>query len=84
MFVPFFFHWYEGVVPPLAGVAVKVTAVPEQILFPGLAEIVTLAGKTAPTLITIADEVAGLLVTHASEEVITQVIASLFISVEEA
>jgi hypothetical protein len=23
-FTPFFFHWYDGVVPPLVGVAVKV------------------------------------------------------------
>jgi hypothetical protein len=27
-FVPFFFHWYAGVVPPLVGVAVNVTFVP--------------------------------------------------------
>ena len=27
--VPFTFHWYEGVVPPLVGVAVKVTDEPE-------------------------------------------------------
>ena len=27
-FVPLTFHWYEGVVPPLVGVAVKVTDVP--------------------------------------------------------
>ncbi len=31
MAVPFFFHWYVGVVPPLVGVAVKVTDVPEQL-----------------------------------------------------
>lgn len=29
-FTPFFFHWYDGVVPPLAGVAVNVTGLPEQ------------------------------------------------------
>ena len=29
--VPFNFHWYVGPVPPLIGVAVKVTLVPEQI-----------------------------------------------------
>ena len=28
--VPLTFHWYEGVVPPFVGVAVKVTDVPEQ------------------------------------------------------
>ena len=27
-FVPFTFHWYVGLVPPLVGVAVKVTDVP--------------------------------------------------------
>ena len=30
--LPFTFHWYDGVVPPLVGVAVKVTLVPEQIV----------------------------------------------------
>ena len=30
MFVPFFFHWYNGLLPPLVGVAVKVTGVPAQ------------------------------------------------------
>ena len=29
---PFTFHWYEGVVPPFVGVAVKVTEVPKQIV----------------------------------------------------
>jgi hypothetical protein len=29
---PLTFHWYEGNVPPLVGVAVKVTLVPEQIV----------------------------------------------------
>ena len=28
--VPPFFHWYDGEDPPLVGVAVKVTDVPEQ------------------------------------------------------
>ena len=28
VFTPFFFHWYEGVDPPLVGVAVNVTLVP--------------------------------------------------------
>ena len=27
---PFTFHWYEGLSPPLVGVAVKSTEVPEQ------------------------------------------------------
>ena len=40
-FTPFTCHWYEGVAPPFVGVAVKVTEVPAQILFPGFAAIVT-------------------------------------------
>src|SRR6478752_6440209 len=31
-FVPFTFHWYDGLVPPLVGVAVNVTCVPSQML----------------------------------------------------
>ena len=30
--LPLTFHWYTGVVPPLTGVAVKVTEVPAQIV----------------------------------------------------
>ena len=43
-FVLFTFHWYDGVVPPFVGVAVKVTDEPGQ---KGLdaAAIVTLAAK---------------------------------------
>ena len=40
-FTPFTCHWYEGVAPPFTGVAVNVTGVPAQILFPGLAAIFT-------------------------------------------
>src|SRR4051794_37801694 len=32
LFIPFTFHWYDGVVPPFTGVAVKVTAVPVQMV----------------------------------------------------
>ena len=39
------YHWYVGNVPPLVGVAVKVTEVPAQIVLPGTAAILTLAGK---------------------------------------
>ncbi len=31
-FTPFTFHWYEGLAPPLVGVAVNVTEVPVQIV----------------------------------------------------
>ena len=52
--VPLTFLWYEGVVPPFVGVAVKVTDVPEQT---GLAEgaIKMLTGR--PGLI-VTDDVA--------------------------
>ena len=59
--------------PPLVGVAVNVTDVPEQIVFPGLAEILTLAVTLGFTVITIAFDVAGLPVTQVAFEVITQV-----------
>ena len=35
--IPFLYHWYIGLVPPLVGVALKLTLVPEQIVVPGLA-----------------------------------------------
>ena len=35
--IPFLYHWYIGFVPPLVGVALKLTLVPEQIVVPGLA-----------------------------------------------
>jgi hypothetical protein len=38
---PFTCHWYVGVVPGFVGVAVNITEVPAQILFPGLAAIIT-------------------------------------------
>jgi hypothetical protein len=41
-FAPFTFHWYVGDAPPLVGVAVKVTELPEQILLSAsLEEIIT-------------------------------------------
>lgn len=52
VFTPFSFHWYDGVVPPLVGVAVKVTDVPEQIVLPGFAAILT-AGVRALVLVTV-------------------------------
>jgi hypothetical protein len=63
------------VVPPLAGVAVKVTDVPAHT---GLEDgaTVTLAGRTELTVIVIVFDVAGLPVTHVAFEVIRTVIAS--------
>ena len=68
---PFSFHWYEGVVPPFTGVAVKVTLVPAQI---GLSDatMLTLAGKTGFTVMVIVFEFAGLPLIQVSFEVITQ------------
>jgi hypothetical protein len=83
MLVPFFRHWYVGVVPPLAGVAVKVTEVPEQTAPDGDATIVTLAGRRLLMLIVIAFEVAGLPVEHVAFEVMTTVIMSPFESVDD-
>ena len=76
-FDPFSFHWYEGVEPPLVGVAVNVTLVPEQIVV-AVAEILTLAGRFGFTTIVIALDVAGLPVTQVALEVKTQVTTSLF------
>ena len=52
------YHWYTGVVPPLIGVAVKVTEVPAQTGLV-LAAIVTLAVKIGLTVMVTALEVAG-------------------------
>ena len=48
-FDPLTFHWYEGVVPPLVGVAVKVTLLPAHAVDDGLAAIATLAVTTGFT-----------------------------------
>ena len=43
---PFSFHWYDGELPPLVGVAVNVTLVPVQMaLSASLEEILTDAGR---------------------------------------
>jgi hypothetical protein len=64
------------VVPPLVGVDVKVTEVPEHT---GLADaaIETLTGKFGFTVMVTVFEVAGLLVGQVALEVSTQEIASL-------
>ena len=59
--------------PPLVGVAVNVTLVPEQIVLPGLAEILTVGVTAAVTVIVISFEVAAVGFAHASDEVNTQV-----------
>jgi hypothetical protein len=68
----------------LAGVAVKVTLVPEQIVAPGFAEILTPAVTNGLTVIVIALEVAGLPETHTAFEFIIQVITSPSVNDEVA
>jgi len=67
-----------GVVPPLIGVAVKVTLVPAQIVPDGTAAMFTLAGKLGFTVIVIVFDVACELVTHVALEVIIQFIVFPF------
>ena len=76
--VPFSFHRYVGVVPPLVGVAVNVTEVPAQT---GLAEAATdtLTGRLGFTVMVTVFEVAGLPVGQVVLEVRTQVIRSLLV-----
>jgi hypothetical protein len=62
----------------LIGVAVKVTLVPEQIVLPGFADILTLAVTFVFTIIVIAFDVAGLPVTQFALDVITHVITFPF------
>ena len=78
--IVFTFHCYEGIVPPLVGVAVKVTLVPEQIVV-ALAATLTLTGKLGLTIIVTPTLVAGLFVAHVALEVNTTVTTSLLISV---
>jgi hypothetical protein len=82
MAVPPFFHWYAGVVPPLTGVAVNVTGVPEQTGF-AEAAMETLTARFELTVIVTVLEVAGLPVVHIALEVRTQVITSAFAGVYE-
>jgi hypothetical protein len=70
------YHWYVGVVPPLTGVAVKVTSVPLQMVPAGEADMETLAGRMGFTCMGKAFEVAGDPDWHVSEEVRTQVMTS--------
>ena len=72
--LPSFLHWYVGV-PPLVGVAVKVTLLPEQVGFvPDVIAILTDGVTLAVTLNAIALLVAVVDVTHDKLLVITTVI----------
>ena len=68
--------------PPFVGVAVKVTLVPEQIVLPGLAPILTDGVIFPLTVIVIAFDVAGFGLVQFSDDVITQVTTSPLTSVE--
>jgi len=76
--VPLSFHWNEGV-PPLTGVAVKITLVPEQIVV-ALAPIVTDGTTVEPTVIVMAFDVAVVGLAQEIEDVITTVTTSLLAS----
>ena len=64
--------------PPFVGVAVNVTLVPGQIVLPGLAVILTDGVTVAPTVIVMPADVAVVVLTQASDEVMTTVITSPF------
>jgi hypothetical protein len=80
--LPFSFHWYDGDVPPLVGVAVNVTLVPAQIvLFAAFDAMPTLAVRIGLTIVVIPFDVAGEPVKHGvAFEVITTVTSSLFVN----
>jgi len=80
-FTPFTFHWYEGDVPPFAGVAVNVIIVPAQTLVV-FATIFTAGTIDEETLIVTEFEVTEEIVLQVADEVTVQVITSLFANVE--
>jgi hypothetical protein len=71
MLVPFFLHWYAGVVPPFTGVAVKVTEVPAQMAPAGTAAMPTLAGSRGLMVMATVLDVAGLPDAHVRLDVTT-------------
>jgi hypothetical protein len=78
-FVPFTLHWYDGLVPPLTGVAVNVTEVPAQAGFSDAA-MLTEGVTEVLTVIVIELDVAVVAVLQVSLLVITTVTTSpLFI-----
>ena len=74
--MPFTFHWYEGVLPPLVGVAVNVTEVPAQI-FVALGLTATEGVTEVETLIVMPFEVTVVIELQVALEVTSQVITSL-------
>ena len=57
----------------MVGVAVKVTLVPEQMVFPGLAAMLTVGAAAGVTVIVSSFDVAVVGLAQASDDVITQV-----------
>jgi hypothetical protein len=82
--VPFTFHWYAGVVPPLVGVAVKVTEAPAQIVEPEPLAMLTEGVTEVFTVMAILLEVAVVGLAQAALDVSTQVTASELARVVEA
>jgi hypothetical protein len=80
---PFTAHWYTGVVPPLVGVAVKVTLVPAQIVVL-LAAMLTVGVPAAFTVIVTLLDVAAAAVAQFAFEVKTQETMSPFAKVLDA
>ena len=68
--------------PPLVGVAVNVTLVPAQIVLPGLAAMLTLAGRFGFTVIVMLFDVAGEPVAQVAFDVITTVTIWPFVNVD--
>lgn len=75
------FHWYVGV-PPLVGVAVKVTLVPAQMVPAGTAAMLTLAVNEELTVMVTGLEIAGLPEGQVALEIISQVTISPWAKVE--
>jgi hypothetical protein len=80
-FEPLTLHWYEGVVPPFAGVAVKVTDVPAHMAPEGEAAMVTPGVTVAVTVIVTGALVAVGVVVHVALLVMITLTWSLFTSV---
>ena len=71
------FHWYDGVLPPFPGVAVKVTGIPAQTGFKE-GDTETLTGNNGSTVMQIALDMAGFPAGHGTLETNSQVMQSPF------
>lgn len=79
--MPFTFHWYEGVVPPFDGVAVKVTEDPEAAGFvPAVSAMVTDGATDAFTLMVMLLLAAVVDVAQAEFDVIVQATTAPLVS----